>query len=473
MGKAGGIVGLIAGIFGIIAAVITLFAGGIVSAFGSKDGSTVVGLGWGGLVCSLLVIIFASIALSNHRVGGILMGASALLGTAIGGTPVAICMYLALVAALLCALAGKRQAAAVSSQISEDVSSNSAAPGTSGPPRGVRNLLIAIGGALLIAIALAIVVGLGASNTGTAQSGGTELGQLASASPANLSPIGELAQMFTLMSDYTDLQRENKLKEIEGQVVSWTLPVYDVHRDGEGYKIQTIADAEVGTFIYMSAPDNDGRHFIEGLKTGDRVPFKGKIEGSLLRHLVIRPAILNVRPERAVTPAASIPAVTLETRTEKTPLATSAIMPYIGRTPDDAFFKLPGIPQVFDRFFHEGFTRLTETGGWNDEFAIWFTHTTFDKCDLEDGHILVISWNATVSNGIDGNILAIDLSTGEAVFGSQENDPGIIFRGDSGACKVEALPKRLQKWIKDQQSEAAESAHISVDQVSVKCDAGK
>lgn len=47
MGKAGGIIGIIAGVFGIIAAVVTLFVGGIGAAFEAEGATTVVGLGWG------------------------------------------------------------------------------------------------------------------------------------------------------------------------------------------------------------------------------------------------------------------------------------------------------------------------------------------------------------------------------------------------------------------------------------------
>ena len=55
MQKAGGIIGLIAGIFGVLAATVTLLLGGVTS------DSTVVGLGWGGILFSFLCIIFGTV----------------------------------------------------------------------------------------------------------------------------------------------------------------------------------------------------------------------------------------------------------------------------------------------------------------------------------------------------------------------------------------------------------------------------
>ena len=57
MRKAGGIIALIAGVFGILAAIATLFIGGVGAAFEAESASTVVGLGWGGIVFSFLTII--------------------------------------------------------------------------------------------------------------------------------------------------------------------------------------------------------------------------------------------------------------------------------------------------------------------------------------------------------------------------------------------------------------------------------
>jgi len=69
MVKAGGIIGIIAGVMGIIAAFITLFFGGVASFFGgsSAGGETVVWLGWGGILFSFLVVIFAALSFANPK----------------------------------------------------------------------------------------------------------------------------------------------------------------------------------------------------------------------------------------------------------------------------------------------------------------------------------------------------------------------------------------------------------------------
>src|ERR1019366_6459372 len=69
--KAGGIIGIIAGIFGFIAAVITLFVGGMGSAFNAAGATTVVGLGWGGILFSFLAIVFSAIAIARPKGAGI------------------------------------------------------------------------------------------------------------------------------------------------------------------------------------------------------------------------------------------------------------------------------------------------------------------------------------------------------------------------------------------------------------------
>ncbi len=109
MKKAGGIIALIAGIFGVIAAIVTLFVGGIGSAFGGEGAETVIGLGWGGILFSFLVIIFGAISIgSKGKVPGILLIVSAIAGAILGGTFVAVFMVLALIAGILTVI-GKRK----------------------------------------------------------------------------------------------------------------------------------------------------------------------------------------------------------------------------------------------------------------------------------------------------------------------------------------------------------------------------
>lgn len=145
------------------------------------------------------------------------------------------------------------------------------------------------------------------------------LEELAAAQPSALQAEGELSEMFALGSKHTDLQRENKLNEIKGQVVQWTLPVYEVRRAGDGYKIQTQTKVRlgafgselVGAFVMVTPRSDQDRQLIEALKTDDLVTFKGRIAGVSLRHFEIKPAVLVVRgapapqPSDAAAPAAA------------------------------------------------------------------------------------------------------------------------------------------------------------------------
>ena len=110
MRKAGGIIALIAGIFGIFAAGITLLVGGIGSAVQADSAHLVVGLGWGGVAFSFIVIVLGAVAMgSNSRVPGLLLVVASLVGSILGGTLVAIFMLLALVGGILAAIGGKAQ----------------------------------------------------------------------------------------------------------------------------------------------------------------------------------------------------------------------------------------------------------------------------------------------------------------------------------------------------------------------------
>lgn len=155
---------------------------------------------------------------------------------------------------------------------------------------------------LVLIFPLLIVMGIGSTfykgykerhpsaDSTTGQS--DKFSELAAATPAQISPSGELAAMFNLMSENTDLQRENKFKEIKGKTVEWTLPVYDVKKDGSVYEVQTDPEQTVGTFVYVTARNDQDKAIIEGLKTGSRISFKGVISDVTMRHLEIKPAIL-------------------------------------------------------------------------------------------------------------------------------------------------------------------------------------
>lgn len=112
MGKAGGIIGIVAGVLGILAALFTLLVGGLGSAFEAKDAGTVVGLGWGGIVFSLLAIVFGAVGLGKPKAGGTGLILGSLAGIVMGGTLVAIFMALSLIGGILAAVAGWKRAPA-------------------------------------------------------------------------------------------------------------------------------------------------------------------------------------------------------------------------------------------------------------------------------------------------------------------------------------------------------------------------
>lgn len=124
--------------------------------------------------------------------------------------------------------------------------------------------------------------------------------QVENARPSKVLPNGELAEMFRYGSDFTDLQRELKLKELLGEIVEWRLPVYDVRQAGDKYTIQTsrtfkgdLSEGKViGTFLRIAPRGEGDKQYIEHLKTGDIITARGLVKDSSLRNLEISPAIL-------------------------------------------------------------------------------------------------------------------------------------------------------------------------------------
>lgn len=131
----------------------------------------------------------------------------------------------------------------------------------------------------------------------------TAIEKLEQTESANIAPDGELAEIFSIGSNYTDLQRELTLEKIQGKVVSWTLPVYEVSRSGDGYTIQTqgsIGDFQnstkvVTTFIFLQPRNSDELQLIQTVRTGDMISFKGVIKDVTLRSLEVAPAILIIK----------------------------------------------------------------------------------------------------------------------------------------------------------------------------------
>ncbi len=289
MGKAGGVIGIIAGIFGFIAAIVTLFLGGMGSAFEAEGAKTIVGLGWGGVLFSFLAIVFGAIAIARPKVAGIGLIIVSILGAILGGTLVAICMVLSLFGGILAVAGAKNVKPATSSVSDTDVVT---------VKKGAWGWVVAAGAGVVL-IVLAVVSGQGVAKPKTDPSA-----ELSSAQISALQPDGELFEIFTFGSKYTDLQRDNKLNEIKGHVVQWQLPVYEVSRSGDGYKIQTKSSLGisqydrnlVGTFVYITPHNDKERQIVEALKTDDTIYFKGIIADSTMRSLDIKPAILVAQP---------------------------------------------------------------------------------------------------------------------------------------------------------------------------------
>lgn len=287
MKNAGGILGIIAGIFGVIAAIVTLFFGGLGSTVGSQGAGTVVGLGWGGVVFSFLAIVFGAVVFAKPKGAGIALVVTSILGAVLGGTLVAICMALSLVGGILGILGAKGNTP------NTVASSETVQLGSKKKP----GIWIGIVAGVLGLVVIAGMVGKGSGDKGEKAD---PLAELASAAPSNLQPTGELSEIFSLGSKNTDLQRENKLKEITGQIVEWRLPVYEVAKKGNVYRIQTGASVSigqgrpgaVGTFVDITPRTEADRAVIEALKTGDVISFKGRIAGSSFRSLEIKPAVL-------------------------------------------------------------------------------------------------------------------------------------------------------------------------------------
>jgi uncharacterized protein YecT (DUF1311 family) len=285
MSKAGGIVGLLAGIFGFFAAIITLFIGGVGAAFHAEKAHSIVGLGWGGILFSFLAIVFAAVSLAKPKLGGYGLIAAAVLGAFLGGTFVAVCMALAVVGGILAVVGAPK----TSTEVVAEESVKSLAPSgvASGSFKMTRWSVVVVG--LVAVLAIMAIIGVGSQSKPAVSA---PLVQLEGEAVSELEPFGELSEMFALGSSNTKLQRENKLKEITGKVVHWDLPIYEVARAGNGYKIQTESGNLVGAFVMISPRSEEERKLIGGLKTGDQLSFKGRITGSSLRSLNIEPAIL-------------------------------------------------------------------------------------------------------------------------------------------------------------------------------------
>ena len=104
---------------------------------------------------------------------------------------------------------------------------------------------------------------------------------------------GELKEIFEFGSKSTDIQRENKEKELIGKIVKWNVKVYEVTKTGYGYRIQTSKTSDmVGTFTNIAPQNEEDKTYIEGLQTDNFITVKGKITGTSMRHISLKPAMI-------------------------------------------------------------------------------------------------------------------------------------------------------------------------------------
>lgn len=120
---------------------------------------------------------------------------------------------------------------------------------------------------------------------------------------SDLSPTGEIQEIFKLGSTYTDLQRQRRLAEIKGKVVQWVLPVYEVREEGDNCYEVVFTTAKVGKHqtvsvtAYVEPRTEQELRFIESLRTGDFVKVKGRLTGltkPFSRSLIMFPATFLV-----------------------------------------------------------------------------------------------------------------------------------------------------------------------------------
>lgn len=148
-------------------------------------------------------------------------------------------------------------------------------------------------------VVLVVIAGMfGPSKEQKAAKYAEEMKAIETQQPEMVSADGDLADMFSIMSKYTDVQRENKEKELTGKVVQWKLPVYDVKKTSDNeYTIQTTSGRHhniVSTFVYCIATSDFERSQIESLKEGDVIKVTGKIQGVTMRSFRIKPAKVEV-----------------------------------------------------------------------------------------------------------------------------------------------------------------------------------
>lgn len=138
-----------------------------------------------------------------------------------------------------------------------------------------------------------VVYTIGPKQNGMGQSTVESDAKLASAPVSGLAPSGDMAEIFSFLSEATQIQRDEKERPIKGKIVRWKLPVYNVSERNGFIVIQTKSrPGIVGTFCYVTASDAI-KQYVLSLRENDLITCKGEIAGTTMRSIEIRPAVLQ------------------------------------------------------------------------------------------------------------------------------------------------------------------------------------
>lgn len=123
-----------------------------------------------------------------------------------------------------------------------------------------------------------------------------KLTELETATPSSLRYEGELAEIFTLGSNYTDVQRQNKEKELKGQVIEWEFVVYEVEKNNGYYDITPkeglLSNKVAVSTVYLYPRSEEESQLIESWKEDAKFTARGYIDNVMFRSLIIAPARL-------------------------------------------------------------------------------------------------------------------------------------------------------------------------------------
>jgi hypothetical protein len=126
--------------------------------------------------------------------------------------------------------------------------------------------------------------------------------QLMAATPVDVAP-STVSETFALGSRSTDLQRELLEKQLVGQVVDWTLKLYEVQLENDVYTVSSDALQEepaegvplIRVVASVRARIETEHAYLRTVKTGDSIRLRGRVTGIVLRTaLLLDPAVVIV-----------------------------------------------------------------------------------------------------------------------------------------------------------------------------------